>query len=110
LRPHAPFLTHRRLLGIHVALKYNDLSVSSRRVVWTNFLAKLGPGRAEISEADYDALEAYELNGRQIKNAVKTAKSLADSLGGKVTKETLETVLDIQRDFQRDFQQAVKAA
>jgi hypothetical protein len=101
------FLTHWRLPGIHVALKYNDLSASSRRIVWSNFLAKLGPGRTDLSEADYDALEGYDLNGRQIKNAVKTAKSLADSLGGKVTKETLESVLDIQRDFQRDFKQAV---
>ncbi|TRM67024.1 P-loop containing nucleoside triphosphate hydrolase protein [Schizophyllum amplum] len=91
---------------IHVALKYNDLTEESRRTVWKSFLTKLGPGKADLSEAEYDELQKSDLNGRQIKNAVKTANSLADSLGGKVTKETLETVLDIQRDFERDFRAA----
>lgn len=51
-------------------------------------------------------LQEYVLNGRQIKNAVKTAKSLAEFSAEKICLETMETVLDIQRDFERDFQQA----
>ncbi|KAL1745950.1 P-loop containing nucleoside triphosphate hydrolase protein [Schizophyllum fasciatum] len=88
---------------IHVALKYNNLSQESRRTVWKSFLEKLGGGKVFISEADYDELQKSDLNGREIKNAVKTAKSLAESMGGVVTKETLDTVLDIQRDFERDL-------
>uniref|UniRef100_D8Q847 AAA+ ATPase domain-containing protein n=1 Tax=Schizophyllum commune (strain H4-8 / FGSC 9210) TaxID=578458 RepID=D8Q847_SCHCM len=88
---------------IHVALKYNNLTEDSRRTVWKSFLEKLGAGKVDVSEADYDELQKCVLNGREIKNAVKTAKSLADSMGGVVTKETLDTVLDIQRDFERDF-------
>lgn len=71
--------------------------------MWKSFLEKLGAGKVDVSEADYDELQKCDLNGREIKNAVKTAKSLADSMGGVVTKEKLDTVLDIQRDFERDF-------
>ena len=92
---------------IHVALKYNNLTEESRRTVWKSFLEKLGAGKVDVSEAEYDELQKCDLNGREIKNAVKTAKSLADSMGGVVTKETLDTVLDIQRDFERDFHASV---
>ncbi|KAF5388758.1 hypothetical protein D9757_005573 [Collybiopsis confluens] len=90
---------------IHVALKYNDLTAESRRAVWKNFLTRLGVEKLEISEKDYDILQGYVMNGRQIKNAVKTAKSLADFDGQKIGLETVETVLDIQRDFERDFRE-----
>ncbi|KAL1749228.1 P-loop containing nucleoside triphosphate hydrolase protein [Schizophyllum fasciatum] len=91
---------------IHVALKYNDLGEESRRMVWRNFLGKLGSGRIAVSEADYEELSKCELNGREIKNAIRTAKSLADAEDEVVTKETLDTVLNIQRDFERDFRAA----
>ncbi|KIK51129.1 hypothetical protein GYMLUDRAFT_208901 [Collybiopsis luxurians FD-317 M1] len=90
---------------IHVALKYNDLTPESRRAVWKNFLSRLGGDRVDIDENEYETLQGYAMNGRQIKNAVKTAKSLADFNGQKIGLETVETVLDIQRDFQRDFRQ-----
>ena len=90
---------------IHVALKYNDLTSESRRAVWKNFLSRLDDDKIDIDETGYDILQGYVMNGRQIKNAVKTAKSLADFNGQKVGLETVQTVLEVQRDFERDFRQ-----
>ena len=90
---------------IHVALKYNDLIPSSRRAVWKNFLSGIGEGKVDIDEEGYDVLQGYELNGRQIKNAVRTAKSLADPMDEKIGREMVESVLDIQRDFEKDFRE-----
>lgn len=89
---------------IHVALKYNNLEESARRTVWKNFLNKM-PG-VDMNEAGYDILQKHVLNGRQIKNAIKTAKSLADSDGIKVTARQIETVLDIQKEFERDLKES----
>ncbi|KAF9064231.1 P-loop containing nucleoside triphosphate hydrolase protein [Rhodocollybia butyracea] len=92
---------------IHVALKYHDLTKESRRAVWKNFLSRLGKGN-EMDETVYDALQEYALNGRQIKNAVKTAEGLAEFKGTKVDLGILETVLNMQRDFARDFEASKK--
>lgn len=92
---------------IHIALKYHDLTKESRRAVWKNFLSRLGEEN-EMDETVYDALEEYALNGRQIKNAVKTAEGLAEFKGTKVDLGILETVLRMQRDFARDFEASKK--
>lgn len=56
-----------------------------------------------MDDKAYDILKMYTLNGRQIKNAVKTARSLAEFNEEKVGLETVETVLNIQRDFEKDL-------
>ncbi|KAH7176177.1 P-loop containing nucleoside triphosphate hydrolase protein [Dactylonectria macrodidyma] len=79
------FLTTNRFNAIDPAFKsrldlilpYSDLDESSRRKVWVNFIQKLGPGVASISEEDYDQLAKTELNGREIKNSIKMALVLA---------------------------------
>ncbi|KAE9407473.1 P-loop containing nucleoside triphosphate hydrolase protein [Gymnopus androsaceus JB14] len=88
---------------IHIALKYNDLPSESRRAVWKTFLSRLGDDKVDMDDKAYDVLEKHILNGRQIKNAVKTAKSLAEFNGERVALETVETVLNIQKDFEKDL-------
>lgn len=75
------FLTTNRMEAIDEAfksrmdliLRYSPLDMSARRQVWKNFLGLLGPGNHEISETDLDELAESELNGREIKNLIKTA-------------------------------------
>jgi hypothetical protein len=59
---------------IHLSLHYHGLSLESRRSVWATFLKNQA-----LTEEQIDALAQIELNGRQIKNILKTAQLLATS-------------------------------
>ena len=48
------------------------------------------------------------LNGRQIKNAARTALSLADNMGEKLSLESVKSVLGIVEAFERDFKELKK--
>ncbi|KAJ7650899.1 P-loop containing nucleoside triphosphate hydrolase protein [Roridomyces roridus] len=88
---------------IHMALKYENLETQARKRLWKDFLSKLPGGGALVSEEGYDVLAGYDINGRQIKNAVKTAESLAAFMGKPLGLEYLETVLKTQADFAEAF-------
>ncbi|KAJ3577235.1 hypothetical protein NPX13_g3330 [Xylaria arbuscula] len=80
------FLTTNRITAIDSAFKsridlilpYLGLDQASRRRIWANFIGKLAPGVASISDDDLDKLAETPLNGREIKNSIKTALVLAD--------------------------------
>lgn len=64
-----------------MALHYPPLDAPSRTAIWFNFLGML---RNDNEDMDYgeivervDELAAHEMNGRQIRNAVTTARQLA---------------------------------
>ncbi|KAK0101594.1 hypothetical protein ONS95_006757 [Cadophora gregata] len=59
---------------IHLSLMYNGLSFESRRQVLITFTKDQG-----FTDKQIDALAEMELNGRQIKNILKTAQLLATS-------------------------------
>ena len=98
------FLTTNRITSIdaafhsriHVTISYPDLSVSSRRMIWQSFL-----GNSSVSSKDLDQLAAVELNGRQIKNMLKTswllARSEAKEDKARLTMEHVSTVLAIEK-------------
>ena len=79
------FLTTNRVEAIDAAFEsridlsfnYDTLTNASRRQIWANFIMRLPEEKRAISEADLDALAEVELNGRQIKSAIKTATMLA---------------------------------
>ncbi|KAI8953402.1 P-loop containing nucleoside triphosphate hydrolase protein [Xylaria longipes] len=81
------FLTTNRITAIDNAVKsridlilpYLELDEQNRRKVWVNFLQKLKPGIASISDSDLDELAKTPLNGREIKNSIKTALVLANT-------------------------------
>ncbi|KAJ6520232.1 P-loop containing nucleoside triphosphate hydrolase protein [Mycena sanguinolenta] len=83
---------------IHQALKYENLAAPARKRLWKDFLGKL-KGGADISEEGYDVLAQYNINGREIKNAVKTAESLASFMKQPLNLEYLKTVLKTHADF-----------
>lgn len=87
---------------IHVPLKYSDLTVASRKQIWKNFLGKVDEG-VDIDEAGYDALSEATLNGRQIKNIIRTAKSLAHYDNKALDLNMLQQVINIQLEFELDL-------
>lgn len=96
---------------IHVPLKYGDLSFESRKRIWANFLKKVGKGveggeevlGVDVKEEEIEVLAKAEINGRQIKNVIRTAKSLAVYHRKKLDCEMLLQVVKIQMDFEDEL-------
>jgi len=61
---------------IHVALRYMELDYKARRKVWEMFLEKVrslrGLSTQRLPETDLERIARKQLNGRQIKNAVRS--------------------------------------
>ena len=79
---------------IHIRLTYSALDIPSRRRVWANFIASSGR-RSDFSEEDLDSLAEKDLNGRQIKNVLKTAVLLAARRREILRKQHVEMLLEI---------------
>lgn len=64
---------------IHLAIKYPPLSMTSRRDLWKLFILRGGPQTPPqwMTDQFLDRLAVEELNGRQIKNIVRTACAIA---------------------------------
>lgn len=81
---------------IHVSMAYPDLTVESRRQIWENFLKGLQV-RQDWGEGDLDDLATVELNGRQIKNVLKSAALLAARKKERLGRKYVDIVLAIER-------------
>ena len=64
---------------IHISLRYHDLTADSRRKIWVAFLRKVHGDAPDggLSREELRTLGEKKINGRQIKNVVKTATALA---------------------------------
>lgn len=81
---------------IHVSLEYPDLTAESRAHIWRNFLSA-AKQKPEITDQDVEQLAKLELNGRQIKNILKTAQLLARRRESVLKRSFIETVLGIEK-------------
>lgn len=81
---------------IHVSLEYPDLTRESRRQIWGNFVRGAAL-RSELSDQDLDQLSELSLNGRQIKNVLKTSQLLASRKKATLKREFINTVLAIEK-------------
>ena len=92
---------------IHVALRYGDLTTKAKRSVWTMFIemcrAQKGCEVAVFSDKDLDALSRHQLNGRQIKNIVRTAQALALNEGAVLGLSHVKKVMEVAESFERDL-------
>jgi len=91
------------LSRIHVALHFSPLSLASKVQVWNAFIRKMGDNVESFSPEQIEELAKRDINGRQIKNAARTAHSLAMSRGKKVGFEHLRITLDAMDEFTREF-------
>lgn len=92
------------LSRIHVALHFSELSTESKEQVWTAFIRKMGTAAEGITAEQIRDLAQRGINGRQIKNAARTAHSLALGKGEKVGYEHLRLTLDSMDEFTREFE------
>ncbi|KAK1573298.1 ATPase [Colletotrichum navitas] len=81
---------------IHVSLEYPDLTPESRRQIWHNFLRETTL-KSEISDEDIAELAELRLNGRQIKNILKTSQLLAARKKSALKRSFIDTVLSIEK-------------
>ncbi|KXS13553.1 P-loop containing nucleoside triphosphate hydrolase protein [Gonapodya prolifera JEL478] len=113
------FLTTNRIASfdpafasrINVALKYDDLQVAARTTIWRRCLQNVcGAESTEFSDSDLANLAAAELNGRQIRSIVKTAKCIATSKGVELGMRHVNIVLGVADKFTRDLKKAEEEA
>lgn len=92
---------------IHVALRYGELTTKAKRSVWKMFLdkvkAKDGVEVSTFDEKDFDKLARHNLNGRQIKNAVRTAQALAVNEKRPLDMGHVGKVLEVAETFEKDL-------
>jgi hypothetical protein len=92
---------------IHVALRYGDLTTKAKKRVWQQFIemcrAQKGCEVADFSDKDLDALSRHQLNGRQIKNIVRTAQALALNEGAVLALAHVKRVMEVAESFERDL-------
>ncbi|KAH0611205.1 uncharacterized protein H6S33_011632 [Morchella sextelata] len=96
---------------IHIALRYNDLDKKAKRVIWKTFLEMVAKGeclpgdtpRQIVSKEELEGLARRQLNGRQIKNTVRTAQALAVNKNENLSMEHLNLVLAVTEGFEHDL-------
>ena len=79
---------------IHLTIDYPALDEKSRLHVWRTFVT--GGGNQNVGEEDLAQLARQPLNGRQIKNVVKTARLLAKQDRRPLGVGDLELVLHVK--------------
>ncbi|KAM0302826.1 hypothetical protein ACHAO8_011542 [Botrytis cinerea] len=94
---------------IQLALHYDDLKPNQRKKIWQNFIARL-----EATESDsvditnllhhIDELAKPEMNGREIRNAVTTARQLALHKSEKMNSAHLKHVIRVAGKFEKYLQ------
>ena len=93
---------------IHLPLRYSELTSQAKKSIWRWFFEAVrktdsANAIADFSEHDLDVLARRQLNGRQIKNAVRTAQALALREGKRLEMSHLKHVLDVNEEFDRDL-------
>lgn len=92
---------------IHIALRYGELSTKAKKAVFKMFIERVrvleGVETMPFKEEDYNMLARHNLNGRQIKNTIRTAKALAVNVKEPLSMEHIKRVLDVALSFDRDL-------
>ncbi|KAF5568819.1 aaa family atpase [Fusarium phyllophilum] len=105
---------------IQLSLHYENLTESQRRRVWKNFINRLeslsasapanfpksSTGANDPIDMDFEDIDCYlpelakhEMNGRQICNAITTARQLAQFKGEKMASHHLRHVIKVSNKF-----------
>ena len=86
---------------IHVSLRYQDLKPDARRKIWVAFLQKANGNipNGGLSADEMRDLGEKKINGRQIKNVVRTARALASGKQEILGYRHLVQVLDMMEQF-----------
>jgi len=74
---------------VNIHLVFHSLSFSSRLLLWQKFLDRLDI-KVRLAKSDMEELAKWELNGREIKNAIKTVRTWAAIKGFQMALNKLE--------------------
>jgi len=85
---------------ISLAIAYPKLDRQHRRNVWDNVLRSAG---VDASQIDLGKLAEFEVNGRNIKTAVRSAQTLAAGEARNVSQSDLTKVLRMTEQFNREI-------
>ncbi|NKL08395.1 AAA family ATPase [Rhizobium leguminosarum bv. viciae] len=88
---------------ISVAIAFTKADLGKRVKVWTNLLKAAG---LTITTEDIAKLADADLNGRQVKNVIRTASTMAKLDGEAVTYERLVEEIEEATRFEREMLQA----
>lgn len=90
---------------IHLALGYTPPGVDVRQQIWLRYLSTVPTDESAINANEIvDQLAVAELNGREIANAVNTARTMARFEGQPLAFKHLETVLEVRQSFDDSFE------
>ncbi|KAG8157931.1 hypothetical protein KVR01_012203 [Diaporthe batatas] len=78
---------------IHLTLNYPDLQPQAKEHIWRQFMTQAGEASC-LTEETFARLAQLPLNGRQIKNTVKSAILLATQQNESLGIEQIQTVLE----------------
>ncbi|GBE80374.1 hypothetical protein SCP_0300890 [Sparassis crispa] len=86
---------------IHLSLHYHDLLPDAREHIWTAFMKKINGNvpRGGLTQEELRELCQKNVNGRQIKNVVRTGGAIAASKQEPVSYQHLSRVLDLMEQF-----------
>jgi AAA+ superfamily predicted ATPase len=92
---------------IHLAIKYHALSPASRAELWEFFINKTYPEShfEWLDDECRDSLGGMKLNGREIKNACRTAHALAVSSGETLRRSHIDIAVKEIRAFKADLKE-----
>ncbi|PLB44558.1 P-loop containing nucleoside triphosphate hydrolase protein [Aspergillus steynii IBT 23096] len=90
---------------VQLTLHYPTLDEVSRRRIWSNFITRLHRTNPE-AKADQilerlDELSTFKLNGREIRNSIRTAMLLAEFRGESLQYSHLQDVIDVSNEFEQ---------
>lgn len=90
---------------IQLALHYRNLTIPQQKKIWRNFLARLKSLDEENTDFEdltdhVDELGKFDMNGRQIRNAITTARQLALYKGTKFCYEHLRQAIEVGGEFE----------
>lgn len=89
---------------VQLAVHYPTLNEDDRFEIWSNFIHTLRDRKVDINFDELDRktkfLARYSLNGRQIRNLIRTASQLAKYKGERLEYKHLEQVIEIANEFE----------
>ncbi|KAF5684324.1 AAA family ATPase [Fusarium circinatum] len=90
---------------IQVAIHYKDLTLDSRKKIWENFFEMIEEANEDVDmlglKSRLDILAKEEMNGRQIRNALLTARQLAKHRNEQLNWDQLSQVMRTSAAFNK---------
>lgn len=94
---------------IHLALEYTPPGIETRQQLWEQILKSIPQEEIDIDIEDaIDHFVAAKINGREIANAVNTARTISRFEKIPLQLKHIELVLGVWRDFDDSLKQAAQ--